>query len=170
MITPKIGLRNEILGLKKQYTVTRDTNFLMKSAILKGVYYALGGTKVIPLPPEYSTITKIIKAIAKTNLALSKEIERDVKKLNTELQKETNNRLSAVTIYSAKLIYLDIIDNVTQEVLVDTALYKQLKTYQLAEIGEILIKRYSTIPGITNSLNIGTYIHGLLRDSMCTTE
>lgn len=61
----KIDIRNIIKYNKEQFGKTKNRNYLINSAILKGLYIVIGGTKGIPLPNKLNIITEYSKIVIK---------------------------------------------------------------------------------------------------------
>lgn len=61
----KIDIRNIIKYNKEQFEKTKNRNYLINSAILKGLYIVIGGIKGIPLPNKLNIITEYSKIVIK---------------------------------------------------------------------------------------------------------
>lgn len=54
----KVIIRSDIESCKKRCTMDRNKKALVRAAILKGIYIAIGGKKGVVIPPEYNMIAQ----------------------------------------------------------------------------------------------------------------
>lgn len=76
----KLQMRDRTLDKKRQFIETDDHLYAIESATLKGIYYGLGGTKMIPLPHYCSVITNSVSVLTKARAKFTGDISKDINK------------------------------------------------------------------------------------------
>lgn len=81
----KIDLRNKVLKRKESFINSRIDIHLIDAAIIRGIYYGIGGTKAIPLPSFCNTLTNVVGYVTKAKIKFTGDIFKDIKKLASVL-------------------------------------------------------------------------------------
>lgn len=84
-MSSKLELRNTVLDFKNRYGMNRNKQNLVQAAVVRGVYYGIGGTKMIPLIPYCNVISDVVSYITKAKIKMNGNIVDDVAKLRETL-------------------------------------------------------------------------------------
>ena len=83
----KIELRDSIDRMKNAFKRTGNEKYMIDAAIMRGIYFGLGGTKLIPVHPNYSIIANVVEEVIKAKVRMKDEGIKDIKRLMRILTK-----------------------------------------------------------------------------------
>lgn len=146
MCSIKMQVRNNLISKKKQFNDTQEYRYALEASVMKGVYIGIGGSKVVPLPPYCSTITKVTSEIVKAKLKFDDNICKNLDRICQSLKQDIKEVDNAAIVSNNGTIFICV----KFKHLNNTYKYKidiPIKNRNIAEICTLLISnidlRYS---------------------------
>ena len=140
MASLKIDMRNDIINTKDKYKETRDKRHLVEAAVGKGVYYGIGGEKVIPLPPYCDSIVNAVRIVTRAKIRFKGNIIQDIERLSNEVIKGMETLVTVDLDVANRIPYIvicDVLNNDTARVRVDG---EGVSNRNLAKVAVILMQ------------------------------
>ena len=144
MASHKINFRNLILEKKELFNHLNNRAYIIEAAVLKGVYYGVGGTKIIPLPHYCSIIVDSLKYITRAKGKFEGDKLKDLGRLRYEITKHIYGvyNLDVDITNEVYALYL-YIEGKRQPYIIDIKT-KNTNTY-LADVGTTLVDGLSKL-------------------------
>lgn len=119
----KTHLRDLVKHNKTQFELTNNNNYIIEATITYAIYNALGGKKLVPLPPFTDALYTIIYNLAIVRIKIGKNITADnISKAeayliatlhNIKAIEYINNGTTKLKLYTIRGVYLiDINDDI----------------------------------------------------------